>query len=339
MKLSYSCLALSLGLAVGCGGAVTGTSASGGAGVAQGGAGDGTVAAAAVSNDSAAVSDTTTESADLTASLGQDNMTMGAGGFGGGGMGNDDFGSHVEIVGSLLMAMVSPKSCVSGTATFTMAPAKTSTCVNIGTYPGGATIAFSQCVLHDGATIDGSIVLDDERDLAANQTCSATAVIDATRTVTIASLTYTSKDKSVLAYTGVNASVVSEHALKMQPTMVTSKLTGERKITDSKATVVLDHSFDSSLVVTLTAKTATAPASETMTGTSTVKNLVAMTSHEVDLMGVEKVRDCCQPIAGTITVTKTAATDMGSSVDTTTFGPKCGDVNVNGKAITIPECL
>ena len=330
MKLSYSCIALALGLAAGCGSAPTSTSTSGGM------VADGTVAAASVSNDSAAVADTTTESADLTASLGQDNMTMGAGGFGG--IGDDDMGDHVEIVGSLLTAMVSPKSCVSGTATITMAPAKTSTCTNIGTYPGGATIAFAMCVLRNGATIDGSIVLDDERDLASGQTCSATAVIDATRTVSIASLTYTSKDKSVLAYTGVDSSVVSEHALMMRPTMVTSKTTGERKITDSKMTVVLDHSFDSELTVTLAAKTATAASSETMNGTSTVKNLVKMTSSEVDLMAVEKVRDCCQPIAGTITVTKTPATGTATT-DTTTFGPKCGDIAVNGKAITIPECL
>ena len=332
MKLSYSCIALALGLAAGCGSAPTATSSSGG----MVAGGDGTVAAASVSNDTAAVADTTTESADLTASLGQDNMTMGAGGFGGISM--DEGADHVEIVGSLLTAMISPKSCVSGTATITMAPAKTSTCTNIGTYPGGATIAFSTCVLHNGATIDGSIVLDDERDLASGQTCSATAVIDATRTVTIASLTYTSKDKSVLAYTGVSASVVSEHALMMRPTMVTSKTTGERKITDSKMTVVLDHQFDSDMTVTLAAKTATAAASETMNGTSTVKNLVAMTSSQVDLMAVEKVRDCCQPIAGTITVTKTPATGAATT-DTTTFGPKCGDVNVNGKAISIPECL
>lgn len=332
MKLSYACVALSLGLVVGCGSAPSATSTSGGT-VAGG---DGTVAAAAVSNDSAAVSDTTTESADLTASLGQDNMTMGAGGFGG--ISADDNGDHVEIVGSLLIALVSPKSCTSGSATITMAPAKTSTCANIGTYPGGATIAFAQCVLRNGATIDGSIVLDDERDLAANQTCSATAVIDATRTVTIASLTYTSKDKSTLSYSGVSASVVSEHALAMRPTMVTSKLTGERKITDSKMTVVLDHSFDSDLTVTLAAKTATAAASETMNGTSTVKNLVAMTSSEVDLKDVEKVRDCCQPIAGTITVTKTPASGTATT-DTTTFGPKCGDIDVNGKAVNIPECL
>ena len=330
MKLSYSCIALALGLAAGCGSAPTATSTSGGM------VADGTVAAASVSNDTAAVADTTTESADLTASLGQDNMTMGAGGFGG--VGDDDMGDHVEIVGSLLTAMVSPKSCVSGTATITMAPAKTSTCANIGTYPGGATIAFAMCVLRNGATIDGSIVLDDERDLASGQTCSATAIIDATRTVSIASLTYTSKDKSVLAYTGVDSSVVSEHALMMRPTMVTSKTTGERKITDSKMTVVLDHSFDSELTVTLAAKTATAAASETMNGTSTVKNLVKMTSSEVDLMAVEKVRDCCQPIAGTITVTKTPATGTATT-DTTTFGPKCGDIDINGKAITIPECL
>jgi hypothetical protein len=325
-------MALTFGLAVGCGGISSGPSTS--SPTPGGGTSNGAVAV-----DSAALTDTATESADLAASLSSDDMTMNVGGFGG--ISSDNLDSHTELVGSLLMAFINPHSCTSGTASITMAPAKTSPCPNIGVngmYPGGATIAFNQCVLRNGATIDGSIVIDETRALASGQMCGASAVFDDTRSVTIAKLSFTAKDKAALVYSNVSVSALDERALNARPTSVTTKVSGERSFTDSTGMVKRDHTVDSMLSIVRTDKTATAPASTTFNGTSTVTDKVANTSYAVDLKDVEKVRSCCRPIAGTITVTHTPASGAATT-NTVAFGPMCGDVTVDGKPVTGGECM
>jgi hypothetical protein len=321
MKLSYSCFALSLGFVVGCGTA-PGASNSG------------------VGNDNAALSETATESADLAASLGQDNVTMSQTGFGG--VSDSEADEHAEIVGALLHAAINPGgACVSGTVSITLQPIKTASCADIGLggkYFGGATVSFAKCVLPNGATIDGSVVLDETRELAAGQTCSPTAIVDVTRDLTIPSLSFTSPSKYTLSYANVSASVTSEHAIGARPTSVTSKHSGERKIADPKGTLLLDQSFDANVTVTFADATATSPASATINGTATVVHHLAGYTASVALKDVEKVRTCCKPIAGSITLTKTPTSGTATTA-TLTFGPLCGEIALDGKPLTVAECL
>jgi hypothetical protein len=291
-------------------------------------------------SDQSTLSTTATESAELVASFGQESSGSIAASYG---LGTQSLstdavppaGVRPELVVALELIAANPKLCSSGTASLTIAPNKTADCADIGksgSYPGGATMTFAACVLPNGGKLDGSLAVEVTRALASGQTCGPKAQIDVTHQVTMASLSYTSPSDYVLTYSNLSAMVTSTHEIGALPTMVSGSLSGDRKIEDPSGKLILDQSFSGSSTVGFAASM------RTINGTFTVVHHLAKYTGSVTLNGIERVETCCRPIAGDATITITPVGGIATQA-TLSYGPSCGAVALDGKPLTVAECL
>jgi hypothetical protein len=295
-----------------------------------------------VGSDSAALSDTSAESADVVTSFGED-----SGGstqaFGGASvtLASGPTGARAELAVALRAIAANPQLCVKGSATLTAAADKTAACAfigNNGSYAGGGTLTFNGCVLDNGGKLDGTVTVDITRALSSGQSCSASASVDVTHEVSFTSLSYTSPSNYELTYSNVTGTVTSTHALNAPPTVLNGTLIGDRQIHDPSGTLILYQSFNGNAKVTLTAATTSTPAMRTIDGSMTVVHHLAKYTATVTMNGVTRVATCCKPIAGTVSVA-IAGFNGGARSDVILYGPSCGAVTVDGHALPIAECL
>ncbi len=307
------------------------------AAVGCGGLGAGTSAAAA---NSSAVSDSANESADIVSSFAQESsgVTAYALPYKGGKISPNVTGAErAELVVALEAIAADPNACTTGSASITPTGDKTADCTNIGTngsYPGGATLQFNSCALANGGKLNGTITVAVTRSLSAGAVCGPSASEDVTHEVTFTNLSYTSPSLYVLSYPTFDAVVDSTHNIDASPTLLTlTSVTGERTIKGPAGALLLDHMLSGSGSVAL------ASGSRTVNGTFTVIHELLHFTATAVLTNVERVETCCKPISGTIAVTLTSnITDLAIS-GTFSYGPSCGDINLDGNLVAVAECL
>jgi hypothetical protein len=244
--------------------------------------------------------------------------------------------TRAELVTALEAIAADPKACVSGTASITPAGNQTADCASIGTngsYPGGLTLAFSNCALVNGGILNGTASVAVTRALSSGATCGPDASIDVTHDITMTNLSYTTPSKYVLSYLTFAADVTSTHAINALPSLVTlTSLSGERTVADPSGTLILDHKFSGAGTVAL------APGSRTVNGMFTIDHELLKVTASIAVTNVERVETCCKPIAGSVDITLSSATSKLVSGDFS-YGPACGDVDLNGKPLVVAECL
>ena len=219
-----------------------------------------------------------------------------------------------------------------------MPTTKMSSCNAIGVngkYRGGATITFNQCMLPWGGSLDGTVVIDVTKELAAGQMCSPRAMIDVTHAVTLTQLVHVRGDGVTVEFPSAMAQSKSTRAVGHPPTSLNLDMSGERKVTQKDGTVSLDHKFNETATVTFMAASAMAPPSIVINAMATIEHLVAMFTFTLTVDNLTRSADCCLPVSGSVKVERT-----GSVMDSheTTFGPKCGQETVDGKMVSIREC-
>jgi hypothetical protein len=275
------------------------------------------------------MSDTTTESADVAGSFASESSAA---------ITPDvvPAGERAELVTALEAIAENPSACVSGSASATAAASATADCASIGSagsYPAGVTLSFDNCALANGGVLNGTAAVTVTRALSAGQTCGSTANEDVTHTVTMTELAYTTPSKFVLTYPSYDAMVTSTHPIAAAPTLLTLvSLSGERTIHDPAGALILDHAFSGSGTVALSA------GSRTINGSFTVDHKLLKVTAAIDVTNLERVETCCKPISGSVDITLSSASSQLVSGDFS-YGPACGDVDLNGDPFRVVECL
>jgi hypothetical protein len=280
--------------------------------------------------NSSDVSDSVSESAEVAASFAAESASSGI---------TADLvpaGRRAELVVALETIAANPSSCSSGTASITPAGLQTADCASIGSdgmYPGGETLTFNSCVIANGGTLNGTASVTVTRALSAGATCGSGASEDVQHEATMTNLSYTSPSSFVLTYPSFDAVVTSTHPIGAAPTLLTlSSLTGERTVHDPAGKLILDHVFSGQGTVAL------ATGSRTINGSFTVDHELLKVTAAITLTNLERVETCCKPISGDDDITLSAGGTALVSGEFS-YGPTCGEIELNGHLIDVAECL
>ena len=294
----------------------------------------------AADSNASAVSDSATESSELAASFAQESSGVTA--YRAVPRGDKDTAptARAELVVALEAIAADPSLCVSGSATLTPVGNQTSSCASIGnngSYPGGATLQLNACTLAGGGMLNGTAAITVTRALSAGATCGPTASIDVTHQVSLTNLAYTSATGDVITYPTFSATVVSTHPIGAAPTLLTlTSLSGERTIHGPAGLLLQDHQLSGSGTVALSAS----PITRTINATITVVHELLHFTAQVVITNLVRVETCCKPVGGTVEITLTSNTS-GASIGpgTFTYGPSCGQVDLDGELLGVAECL
>jgi hypothetical protein len=206
---------------------------------------------------------------------------------------------------------------------------------NAGQYRGGATIVFAGCLLPWGGQLDGQVVVDVTRQLAAGETCTTDALIEVTHAVTIANLVHVRPSGVRVEYPSATAHAQATHRIGQPPATRTLELAGERQVFGPGGRALLDHVYQGSATVALTAATSTSPPSLRIDASANIEHRLAHFTAAITVTGVVRVPTCCRPTEGQIALVRSGSIDDSHTL---AFGPACGDVSLDGTALQLAEC-
>jgi hypothetical protein len=204
-----------------------------------------------------------------------------------------------------------------------------------GQYVNHVSVTFANCELPLGLTIDGAVTVDTTKALVAGATCDQAGIaVDSTHSVTFANLKATVRGLGSAQVNGTGSSHGVRGPGAAAPTREW-RLDHTRKLTEADGTVRLDqHVFGSGS--TRLDRSGSEPAlvrNGTFTAELNLRALTVTTTHT----DVRRVRSCCHPISGSISVVATKGAEMKSRM--VEFGPACGAATVNGEAKDLRTCM
>jgi hypothetical protein len=200
-----------------------------------------------------------------------------------------------------------------------------------GKVPSGAAIEFDGCVLPGGGQLDGSLNIDSSRTFS-DDTCDAATVVSVSYTSISTDLSYTAPSGTRVVASSLSRSGSYTRLLMAAPSALSISTSGrlEHFAKDGSLVAQLGSSGTQSVVINGSADAAGYRLDGALTVHDTLKG-EALTVTGSDLTRTEA---CCRPSGGTLTIT-----GSGRDTDVWSFGPRCGDLELNGNSVTLSECF
>jgi hypothetical protein len=200
------------------------------------------------------------------------------------------------------------------------------------TVRNGVTILFTGCMLADGGRLDGTFDVQATR-TASDTACDANTTISLANTTTVTNLTYTGPGGRKLAIPNLSGNSTLSYKIGQPPTSSALALNGHMQVFAQGGATLLDNTFNGQATVTPQDKTA-----YSLDGTLTLQDQLVSATTTLTTQGLTRTTSCCRPTAGTLSVTRTGATNAGTH--TWVFGPTCGAAKFDNLSITLPAaCL
>jgi hypothetical protein len=241
--------------------------------------------------------------------------------------------SSFRTVGDAVRALaLGQQVCPNVTVTPKTAPDPCAPSGGPATVRNGVTIQFNGCALSDGGIVQGTFDVQATR-TASDASCSASTIFTIAVNTTVTDLTYIGPGGRKLVIPNENGTSTLTYALGQAPTSSPLNLAGHMQVFAPNGTILLDNAFSGTATVTPQDKTAYA-----LDGSLVLQDQLVSATTTLTPMGLTRTTDCCRPSAGTLTATRTGATNTGTHV--WSFGPNCGMATFDGTNVTLPgSCL
>jgi hypothetical protein len=211
----------------------------------------------------------------------------------------------------------------------------TPACATLGTTSArtGLNIVFRGCQLPGGGTVDGTVDVKLTRS-ASDTTCNAATTITLGYTETLTNLTYTGTGGAKLVIPNDMSTATLNFPLATTPATVTIASNGELQIIAADGTTSSDRTFNGSQIFS---SISTTDQSYTVGGMLTVNDKSTNATTTMTGTALAHTTSCCRPTGGTLSVNRTGGAAPGQH--TWTFTSTCGSAMLDGKAVTLPDCL
>jgi hypothetical protein len=214
----------------------------------------------------------------------------------------------------------------------TVTAQRTTLACNVGggtSVPTITSMQFTGCELGDGSQLDGSVQVTASPSLS-DTNCDAGTSLAVSYTSTTTNLVYTAPDGSRIEVPMLTRTGSYTRPLGSPPSTVSVSSQGQIVRLDEKGTALANHQLTGSQTLMLLPGNA----GFSSDGSLMLKDSVGMRSFTADATGLTRTESCCYPTAGKLEIT-----NSGVANESWSFGPKCGDVFVNGRRITLQECF
>jgi hypothetical protein len=196
----------------------------------------------------------------------------------------------------------------------------------VGEVRTGAMISFNGCMLSNGGRVDGTVDINGAPTLS-DQNCDANTVVNVNYTTRYTNLTYTAPDgtRSVIP-DATNVGSFSRRG-NSGPTGLSVTINGGLIRYDASNAVLSNHGISGARNFRFI------EGGYVANGTVAVQDTLG--GAQATLTGVEltRTRDCCRPTSGNIIVA-----GRERATDTWTWGPSCGQAQLNGSEASLPAC-
>jgi hypothetical protein len=197
----------------------------------------------------------------------------------------------------------------------------------------GVTIVFNGCQIPDAGTVSGTVDVASTR-TASPPECGAGATITLSHTTTITNLVYTAPGGSRVAIPSQTDTGTNTFTFGQTPPTVKISSTGQLQIYGPDGTLTSDKNHQGERTFSFAGSTTSYNVDGTVNVTD---NQLSGVSAAMTLTGLTRVSTCCRPTGGTLQIVRTGGTFPGTH--TWTFSPTCGSAMVDGKSVTLPDCI
>jgi hypothetical protein len=184
----------------------------------------------------------------------------------------------------------------------------------------------------NGGKLDGTIDVTAMR-MASEQTCSSNTRITLSHTTTITNFTYTAPGGMKVVIPNQTDTGTNSYTYGQVPTTFSFNSSGRVQVYAANGNLSADLNHNGTREVTFNSSNKTYAVS----GLAALEDTHSNARGSVMSDGVTRSSECCNPIGGTVKVTRTGGSNPGEH--TWTFGPACGQATMDGAATTPPACL
>jgi hypothetical protein len=196
---------------------------------------------------------------------------------------------------------------------------------------GGVSLAFSDCELPNGGVLGGSIEVQTTR--TTDDECSAHTTITIMHTVTITDLSYTTPSGRRLAIPNQTATGTTSYPIGKPPSTAAATLDGRMQVYGLDGALATDRVYTGDLTVTPSPDRS----SFLVDGTMNLDDADGTGSTALTVTNLTRAGDCCIPLSGTISATRTGQGSFGLHV--WSFDAACNGASFDGRAVTMGRCL
>ncbi len=237
-----------------------------------------------------------------------------------------------SAVGSFVRALARGEAVCPGQVTVTpkMGPPACMTADNADVRTG-VTLVFNGCQTPNGGKLDGTIDVTAMRN-ASEQTCSSNTRISLSHTTTITDLSYTAPSGQRLVIPNQTDTGTNSFTYGTTPSSLTFNSSGRVQVYGTNGSLAADLNHNGTRMVSYNSSNKT----YTVSGLAAIEDTRSSARGSVLGDGVTRSSECCNPIGGTVKVTRTGGNSPGEH--TWTFGPSCGQATLDGVQTAPPAC-